>query len=292
MRAYCNLLPYQVISFMESAENFEKFVSDLNDDKASTKTIELIKIIIRNWCRKNKLEIKWIAFDNMLTMDTEFCRMVHSNTREMIRGNEINTYKDYKSMVINSAEELLNKGFENFYRLLLEKNNLAWKYVTEQLMIYALKWYKTRNFNMDVDIIDLHWSAINTLFEKQYLKKLRFNNSFELKSYYFRILENKMKEQFRKVKKENLLSREIPDLRFEASNSEEDDLMLFLKQEIKKLSENEQFIVQEYFVYEKKLKEIAEKLDISAENCRVIKHRVMKRLFEKIQAYKKLIPSG
>lgn len=292
MTAYCNLLPFQVISLMENADNFKKFVSDLIDGKATSKAIEFIAIILRNWCRKNKLEAKWMAFDNKFTGETEFCEMILSETREIIQKNEIDSYNNYKSIVIESAEEILNKGFKNFNQLLLEKNNLAWKYVTEQLMIYALKWYKTRNYSMDIDIIDLHWAAMNTLFEKQYLKKLKFNNSFELKSYYFRILENKMKEQFRKIKRENLLSREIPDLPGDVSNSEEDDLVLYLKQEIKKLSENEQFIVQEYFVYEKKLTEIAEKLNISAENCRVIKHRIMKRLFEKIQAFKKLVPSG
>lgn len=277
---------------MESADNFKKFVSDLNDGKATSKAIDFIAIILRNWCRKNKLEVKWMAYDNKFTSETEFCEMILSETREIIQKNDVDSYNNYKSIIIESAEEILNKGFKNFNHLLLKKNNLAWKYVTEQLMIYALKWYKTRNYSMDIDIIDLHWAAMNTLFEKQYLKKLKFNNSFELKSYYFRILENKMKEQFRKIKRENLLSREIPDLPGDVSNSEEDDLMLYIKREIEKLSENEQFIVQEYFVYEKKLTEIAEKLNISAENCRVIKHRIMKRLFEKIQAFKKLVPSG
>ncbi len=273
---------------MESTDNFKKFIAALAKGEANTRAIEFIGIIIRNWCRKNKLEIQWIAFKKMVSNDTEFYSEIHFKTMEIIRKNTTGTYSEYKKLVIQTAEEMLKKGFEDFNNLLIEKNNLAWKQVEEQLKIYAFKWHSNRNMVKDLDCHDLHWSAIHILFEKLCFKRLRFKNSFELKSYYFRILENKMKEQLREKKKENRISREIPELFYEIGDSKEDDLICFVKKEINKLAENEKYIIQEYFIYEKKLMEIAEELNISAENCRVIKHRALKKLMENIPEHKKL----
>jgi len=273
---------------MESTDNFKTFIAALAKGEADTRAIEFIGIIVRNWCRKNKLEIQWIAFENMVWNDVEFYKNIHSAIMKIIRRENIKTYSNYKALILNTAEEMLKKGFENFNTLLIEKNNLAWKCVEEQLKVYAFKWHSSRNYGKDSDCHDLHWSAIHILFEKLSFKKLYFRSSFELKSYYFRILENKMKEHLREKKKENRMSREIPELFYDTDDSKEDDLICFVKKEINKLAENEKYIIQEYFIYEKKLTEIAEELNISAENCRVIKHRALKKLMESIPEREKL----
>ncbi len=288
MTKNCNLLSFQVISVMESTDNFKTFIAALAKGEANTRAIEFIGIIVRNWCRKNKLEIQWIAFENMVWNDVEFYKNIHSAIMKIIRRENIKTYSNYKALILNTAEEMLKKGFENFNTLLIEKNNLAWKCVEEQLKVYAFKWHSSRNYGKDSDCHDLHWSAIHILFEKLSFKKLYFRSSFELKSYYFRILENKMKEHLREKKKENRMSREIPELFYDTDDSKEDDLICFVKKEINKLAENEKYIIQEYFIYEKKLTEIAEELNISAENCRVIKHRALKKLMESIPEREKL----
>ncbi|MBN2523912.1 MAG: sigma-70 family RNA polymerase sigma factor [Bacteroidales bacterium] len=273
---------------MESTDNFKTFIAALAKGESDTRAIEFIGIIVRNWCRKNKLEIQWIAFENMVWNDTEFYRNIHSAAMKIIRRENTKTYNNYKALIVSTAEKMLKKGFENFNTLLIEKNNLAWKRVEKQLKVYAFKWHSSRTYGKDSDCHDLHWSAIHILFEKLSFKKLHFKNSFELKSYYFRILENKMKEHFREKKKENRISREIPELFYDTDDSKEDDLICFVKKEINKLAENEKYIIQEYFIYEKKLTEIAEELNISAENCRVIKHRALKKLMESIPEREKL----
>jgi RNA polymerase sigma factor (sigma-70 family) len=267
---------------MENTLSFERHVKDLADEEKSEQAIEFIGIIVRNWCRKNKLELRWIVLNNVVSKERLIYEKIHSETVEFIKKNPIRRYPEYKKLVLEIAEDMLNKGFINFNDLLLEKNNLAWKQVAGQLKPYAFKWYQTRRTRIDIDINDIHWSAINVLFEKLSSGQLRFTNSFELKSYYFRILENKMKEQFRVIKKEHLMVNELPDLSYEASGFEEDDQILKIKKEIKQLSANEQYIIMEYFLHEKKLSEIAEKMNITAQNCRVIKHRAIQKLMKKV----------
>ncbi len=276
---------------MESTDHFKIFITDLAKGEESARAIEHIGIIVRNWCRKNKLELKWIVSGNRILENDELYYKMYLKALATIRKGGIKTYSDYKRLVLTLAEEMLTKGFEEFNTLLINKNNLSWKLAEEQLKVYALKWYKTRNISTDLDIHDLHWSAMHVLFEKLFQKKLSFRNSYELKSYYFRILENKMKEQFRKNKKEQLMSHKIPELSYETQDSGKDERLEVVKQEIKKLADNEQFIIREYFFCERKLTDIAKKLNISPENCRVIKHRAMKRLMEKIPGRTKLYSS-
>jgi len=128
------------------------------------------------------------------------------------------------------------------------------------------------------DINTCYFSALSTLYEKLSLKQMTFADSHDLKSYFFRIFENKTLESLRADRKHLMTTNNFPELISEDADNEYDEIITLLKKHIRKLAYNEQYILMAYFLYGKKLTEIATELGITAENCRVIKHRTINRL--------------
>ena len=116
---------------------------------------------------------------------------------------------------------------------------------------------------------------------KRKKKQLYFENSRFLKSYLFKIIHLKLYESQREKK----IELSIDD--YENTIDDADNYSTYLtnidKKEIKQqlfnhLNETEKKILTEVYFNGEKLKEIAQKLNISEANCRVIKHRALTKL--------------
>lgn len=278
----CNIWLVHLISFMQQVDYISDFVSALSRGKHPPEKpiLEHMGIVIRQWCRKHKYEITWFSMDGKI--DDEHV-LYHKIYRQLVddvisKAVTISSYTDYKKHVLFVAEGLMREGFSCFNRLLIDGCNSAWKRVATMLRMYTTVWLNNRGVSFEYSGNVLHHQALITLYEKISQKELIFADSCELKSYYFRILENKSREEHRKVEKSRRFTDIIPERYDEDMFSEPDERIACVKEQIERLDGMEKHVLSAYFVHEKKLTEIAGELQITAENCRVIKHRAMKRL--------------
>lgn len=274
---------------MPDIGNFEIFISKLKEDDIESWAFayEHVELIVRNWCRKNKLELEWIGDINGVNNEGELFRSICNGLRQtVINENEnISGFADYKKKTLIITARLLKEKFSDFYSLLKTGNDRAWKRFDERLRIYAIKWFSNRNYQRESDIPDIYNESLKTMLEKISGNKLFFKNSSMLKSYFFSILENKTKE----YKRKNNFTMDIIDDVLEGASvmetNEYDDTYFSLKNELNKLADTEQYILKEFYMYDKNLLHIAKELHISYENCRVIKHRAIKKLMEAVKIH-------
>jgi len=275
---------------MPDIGNFERFFSKLKEDDIESWAFayEHVELIVRNWCRKNKLEIEWIADEKDIYSAGKLlgtvCTLLHEKLTTKKYNDSIN-FPAYKRMLILIAEEQFHEKFNNFYHLLEISNDRAWKCVDERLGIYAIKWFSNRNYQRESDIPDIYNESLKIMLEKISGNKLFFKNSSMLKSYFFSILDNKTKEYQRK----NIITMDIVDDVLEGASvmetNEYDDTYFSLKNELNKLADTEQYILKEFYMCDKSLLHIAKELHISYENCRVIKHRAIKKLMDTVKMH-------
>ncbi|MBN1790393.1 MAG: sigma-70 family RNA polymerase sigma factor [Bacteroidales bacterium] len=267
---------------MDRADDKSKFHSLSEDTIISVQTgmLEHIGIVSRHWCRKNKLEIRWVVFNLIPGNDGMIYESILEQMPFPLRQNGIPTgaYQEYKNFVVTCLTEMLDKGFAEFNQWLIQCDNRAWSMVSETLKKYSIIWASTRNPQLINDMNELHFATLNTLFEKTSTLKLAFDNSAGLKSYYFRILENKTKEFHRQKIKHSNVVYDIPGDIVEDHTFQPNDLSDIVHKKIRSLEEKERYILFAYFMYGKKLNEIAAELNISPEHCRVIKYRALKQL--------------
>jgi RNA polymerase sigma factor (sigma-70 family) len=121
------------------------------------------------------------------------------------------------------------------------------------------------------------------MLEKICGNRLSFKSSSMLKSYFFSILENKTKESTRnnRFTTDTIVDTLEGDSVLETN--EYDDTYLHVKKEMKKLTSNEQYILTAFYMYDKSLLYISKVLNLSYENCRVIKHRAIKKLMDTVK---------
>ena len=283
---------------MKQAGNSDKFVFE-QGKKISIPHIaikEHIGIICRHWCRKNKIEISWIAWEGTKGEECNIVERIYQKYLLFSKNPdiEISTYNNYKNLIIKLLSEFLCKGFKEFNYLLVMGDNKTWKLFDKTMKNYTWKWALNKGLSInDEDINESYYSALCTLFEKLSTKNMAFENSCELKSYYFRILENKMMEKYRMNRKSQIATSVFPELFNDDSDNENDELLSGIKRMIRELDYNERYILMSFYIFEKKLTEIAADLSITPENCRIIKHRTMNRLtktFSGEEGLRKILP--
>ena len=275
---------FRFISFMKKIGDISDFIRAVNrgDSTESTRVVEHIGIIIRQWCRKNKCEISWVAFHGKVCDDHEIVKKIYDAFIDKIIMNEIHItgFIEYKNSILEIGTEVLKNGFTDFNDLLIIGDNKAWKKVQGVLQVYTRVWLSKRKLAFLLQPDELHHVSLHTLFEKMAGKNLRFDSSYALKSYYFSILENKSREENRERLRAQRFTNDIPDQYEDDTTQMNDDLLCLIKEQIARLDGMEKLILVAYFTREKKLTEIAAELNITPENCRVIKCRAMKRLIQ------------
>jgi RNA polymerase sigma factor (sigma-70 family) len=243
--------------------------------------MEHIGIICRNWCRKHKIEMTWIINEELTGEEFDVTKEIYRGYLEHCKNQEsgFSDYNNYKDLMLKLLKEILENGFKEFNRRLVQGDNKTWKLFDRRMRQYVWIWSKNKGVSLSSeDINTCYFSALSTLYEKLSLKKMTFVNSHDLKSYFFRIFENKTLENYRVNRRYLMTTNNLPELIYEDTGNDNDEILTLLKKNIRKLAYNEQYILMAYFLYEKKLTEIATELGITAENCRVIKHRTINRL--------------
>ena len=201
----------------------------------------------------------------------------------MLSGKlRIDKYQEYKEVILKYTNEIVTGQFKGFYNLITVNDSVAWRRVNERLFIYAAKWLSDKKIVADI-AREIFQESMLTFLEKIAAKKLCFETSRDLKSYYFRILELKTFEYYRKKMQHNKRSTEMELdhllTPFEEERSEADDRYYYIEKAMHdSISKDERYILKHYYFHEEKLSNIAKALHISDGNCRLKKYHALRRI--------------
>jgi RNA polymerase sigma-70 factor, ECF subfamily len=169
------------------------------------------------------------------------------------------------------------------YVIKLKKNDdRAWEHLNLVLKRVLVKWLNKKGVNKS-NFKELYNNIMAVFIEK--FQGLTFENFSSLKSYVFAIAENKVKEFYRAQTREHRtesLEQVHSKAYFEGLNAiEENEDQYRLKKIyalVDHLSFQEKKVLLLYYNEEKSLDEIAELLQLTPGNVRVIKHRAIEKI--------------
>jgi RNA polymerase sigma factor (sigma-70 family) len=173
--------------------------------------------------------------------------------------------------------------FQQFLGRLKAGDDEAWEnlcFVLRRLITYWLmskgRLYREAQY--------IYHESFTTFYE--IFPSCEFENFHKLKSCILSIADKKLKEYFRQQQKEQRFiniedsyrdNNPLPSS-FKSEEMERVERRLFIKSIVLSLKEQEKDILYSYYYYGEKLKEIAQRLGTTEENCRIIKFRALKKL--------------
>lgn len=266
------------------SENFQDFLNDLrqNDNQAWDKFTITTGIIIKHWAEEKRLEILWCADKSRLLTKEGYINLVINELKLLFeKTNDIYDFSGLKQIILEINEKLLDECFQHFMRLIISKDEKAWNLLCNGIKNRIYRFLRTEGYSQVNNFEEILQESLIVFTEKLALGNLEFVNSNKLKSFIIRIAQLKLYEKFRvsKKQKDSLQIDEanynLPELGSCQEVFENGEYVAYL---FKKLEKKEQLIIYYYFFEQKQLKEIAEKINISEENCRVIKYRTIRKL--------------
>ena len=275
---------------MDKKNNFNRFIQQClagNQEKISILRFN-IYTLIKQWSRSNMYETDWVAEQKSIIKEDRFLSVCFDIVFKSIRTVEksFDTYSDFKVWVLQHAEIEIRKAFTHFCNLLLIGDNRAWTLIHKVMLTRCIGWIRKKGISVPEQITMLFNESMERFCEKFCSGNLKFENASNLKSYFFKIMELRIMEFHRDVKRntyQDLDNRELRKVPFDQDvineitrNEENENIRIAIKQ----LSETERTIILGYYYEKISLKEIADDLGKSEENIRVLKHRSLKKLMK------------
>ncbi len=265
-------------------ENFQDFLNELRqkDSQAWEKFTISVGIIIKHWIEEKRLEILWCADKGSLLTQDIYIKLVVDELKLIFeKQDDIPDFPSLKQLIIGINRKLLDKCFRQFMKLLINKDEKAWNLFSKNIKNNIYRFLKMENRLQITDLEEILQESLIVFAEKLTLGNLEFENSKKLKSFIIRIAQLKLYEKFRITKKQQDLLRiedmnyNLPEIGSCQEISEDREYAAYL---FKKLEKKEQLIIYYYFFEQKQLKEIAKKINVSEENCRILKYRALRKL--------------
>ncbi len=247
----------------------------------SENSVYLIGRIIKTWASANMMELTWTGMHISKQGVDPLIRNILNNIHQ--NGVETESFGSIKKEVTGQASFMLQKEFEIFIGLLKDNDARAWSELVSVFKIRSASWI-SRRINDHEHISQVFSDALVVLYNDLVSgKKVHFSNSRDLKSYLYKILEFKIKEHKRSVRKQETTFSEnkYPDaLQFQDYEEEypENSRLKYIEDSIMQLDADEQKILHDYYFSGKKLKKIATELHLTQENVRIKKHRALKSI--------------
>ncbi len=256
-----------------------------NNHFSTENVVYIINRIVKTWCLKNKMEITWTV---SYIKEQNSNGMVQTIWKDLSdEGIPGKPFTLFKSRIIELAGQLIKEEFSLFIELLKSDNARAWNELVAIFKIRCALWMAERV--TDQEYISHIFNDAIMVFHNDLSsgKKLHFADSYALKSYLFRILENKIKEYRRAKKKIRLELYESENIETyfyldENEDSVNNDQLNLIEHIIERLDGEEQEILRKYYFSGQKLKDIAKVLNITEENVRIKKHRAVKRIIKNL----------
>ncbi len=266
-------------------DKFKELINNLTlgEKKAISIVKNNLKIVVSRYFSKKYIELDWIAgkdeiCSRKVLFDDLFSDIIQKIT---YRQETISTFSEYKDFIISKANEKIPRLFQNYFDLLYRNDKKVWL-TFDILLKRRIKFWLIKKGFSDIELQEQFYQEAQVVFLNKLQKnELFFKDSGLLKSYIFKIINLKLFEYYREKKKNLFFNTNDfePDY-FDNYDQyiPESDKEKFISNLFKDLNESEKNILFEVFFKEEKLKNIAEKLNITEVNCRVIKHRALAKL--------------
>ncbi len=273
---------------MKQSGNFQNLIKRCLDE--NTESIDTLKIttvqLIRHWSLKNKIELSWVADPYRMVKETDFLIACFDRGQYEIRSGHkvVKSFQNYKEVIIQITEEEISVAFGKFFCLLKKGNDVAWSVLHKSLFCRSYSWLKSKGVQEGDEMKTIFNDSMGRFYEKMVSNDLKFDQSLNLKSYFFRILELRSMEAHREKKKQNFLEldhSEVLKLPFEHNYAlfiEGDEEHRRMHGALNRLTDTERIILTGFYFEKYNLREIADQIGKSEENVRVIKHRALKKL--------------
>ena len=179
--------------------------------------------------------------------------------------------------------------FQQFVKRLKSKDNRAWERLRFLLKRLVTYWLVEKGMNS----YEARWiynDSLTVLFEN--IGECEFEDYKKLKSYFFAIIDRKVKEAIRKKRSRRFVDLEdspivrCPVKVWNEEMAETVEQKMYAEYILNHLKEVEKTVLFKYFYEALRLKEIAKELCTTEENCRIIKFRALRKLkllIEKIE---------
>jgi hypothetical protein len=150
------------------------------------KLITISSIIVRNWARKEKRELGWIAKDGIILDYSDLVTdVVKKYIAELLIDKTFTSSMDhFKTYLISEFEDVLHINFSEFLRLLKENRHIAWKIVTNDLEKRSAAWFFKRNRSLKEECHALFCESIELVYIKFMKGECVFNSSVAFKSFF------------------------------------------------------------------------------------------------------------
>lgn len=258
------------------------------DDTALSQLTLTSSMIVRNWARKEKQELSWIAGQDGCVIDYLHLveKVVHSYVSENRNTTgSVLTMEHFKRFLTEEFGKEIRSCFSDFIKILKANRHEAWKIVFDDLESRSASWFYKRNWLYREENHLLFCESLESVYMKFMNNEFVFNDSCAFKSYFFKTLEIRyfefVKDPYLKksVSLDSINLREFSD-KEEVSRNELTAGRRIIRAALNKLRPDERLILIAYFYGEKKLKEIASETGQSEENVRIKKFRALKKLFK------------
>lgn len=258
------------------------------DDTALSQLTLTSSLIVRNWARKEKQELRWVARQDGSMID--YLHLVNEVVHRYISENgkitgDLLSMEHFKGFLIEEFGKEIRNCFSDFMRTLKANRQDSWKIVFDDLECRSASWFYKRNWSYKEENHLLFCESLESVYMKFMNNEFVFNDSCAFKSYFFRTLEIRYFEFVKDPYLKRSVSYEAIDFRGISDNEKESTKELTTGQKILKVALNnlrpdEKFILTAYFYGQKKLKEIASETGQTEENVRIKKFRALKKLFK------------
>jgi RNA polymerase sigma-70 factor, ECF subfamily len=176
----------------------------------------------------------------------------------------------------------VENNFQDFIARLKDHDERTWGHLDFVLKRIVFKWLGKKGINTTF-ALEIYNSSMAVLIEK--MKKVQFDSYSGLKSYFFSIAENKVREFYRDISKRQLMDSEnnLPETNYVFMLEEQENEIKLEKVQvvyklINTLASIEKQVLTLLFKEEKSYEETAELLGITNGSLRVIKHRAIKKM--------------
>jgi RNA polymerase sigma factor (sigma-70 family) len=253
--------------------------------------IDSSSFIVRNWARKEKQELGWIAKNGYIL---DYNDLVAGVLKEYI--SELTTEKTiaygmdhFRAYLIGEFEKTLLVYFSEFMELLKENRKNSWKIVINDLEKRSVAWFFKRDRSLREEYYTLFCESVELVYLKFTKGECVFNSSVAFKSFFFKTLEYKYLESLKNPYRKKAVSLDTMD--FPVYLDEEIDIDRVERQKMLKtgmdhLTCEERYVLTEFFFAEKKLREIAIETGQSEENVRIRKFRALKKLQDHFKLFR------
>ena len=169
-------------------------------DSASHVTPQIknsIRIVVEHWAEKKRLELDWIANNEELIEKETFLNNIENLLIAEIKKHKsvIRTFPEFKQVILEVALEELHEKFQNFYQLLVDYHEKAWK-ILDQILQHKiscfLKYHKVADAAISKEI---YHDMMKDFSVHTKNPMLSFADSSSLKSYMYLMILSRIKNK-------------------------------------------------------------------------------------------------